>query len=309
MLSLDRSEIPEHLLRFFEPRHVWKQKDDLMIPHRVYQALMQDGWYGRMDVVWAKSNPMPESVTDRPTKAHEYLFLLSKGPRYYWDADAIREDALQPVGIPRSTGQGKALGLVGSVPGHRNGVDGSTLGTNQGAAGRNKRSVWTVATAPFSGAHFAVFPPKLIEPCILAGSSPKACGVCGAPWRRLVEVESRPNWQGNGNQKHDGTYYRENIGGVGNDRRARVDRGWEPSCGHNDDTGQSVVLDPFTGAGTTGVVAAQLGRQFVGCELNPAYAEMARERIALEGRPGGKPATHQPSVVADGQIGLFGGTA
>jgi hypothetical protein len=97
-----------------------------------------------------------------------------------------------------------------------------------------------------------------------------------------VEVESRPNWQGNGTQKHDGTYYRENIGGgVGNDRRARTDRGWQSSCQHQDDTGRSVVLDPFAGAGTTGVVSRMHDRRFIGIELNPAYAEMTRERIRL----------------------------
>ena len=148
------------------------------IPWRVAFALQADGWYLRRDRIWHKPNPMPDSVTDRCTKAHEYIFLLSKSPRYYYNAEAIAEPA-QCAGDPR-----------------------------------NKRSVWTVTTKPFSGAHFATFPPDLIEPCIKAGC-PK-----------------------------DGT-----------------------------------VLDPFGGAGTTGMVAARLGRNAVLLELNAGYAEMAHARL------------------------------
>jgi DNA modification methylase len=150
-------------------------------------ALQADGWYLRSDIVWAKSNPMPESVTDRPTKAHEYLFLLAKSHRYFYDADAIREDwADDRKGWPGPY-------VRGEVGGWRRG-DG-TLREDTGFAqppavtGRGKRSVWTVATQQFAGAHFAVFPPKLIEPCILAGSSPRACGKCGAPWVRMTRRE------------------------------------------------------------------------------------------------------------------------
>jgi DNA modification methylase len=152
------------------------------IPWRVAFALQADGWYLRSDIIWHKPNPMPESVRDRPTKAHEYLFLLSKSERYFYDADAVAEPATQPVGTPKETGQHKNY-----ILGHCNGKSGY-LGSNQGKPTRNRRSVWTVATRPFKGAHFATFPPKLIEPCILAGTSEAGCcPECGTPWERVVE--------------------------------------------------------------------------------------------------------------------------
>jgi DNA modification methylase len=186
-----------------------KPKDLIGVPWMVAFALRADGWYLRSDIIWHKPNPMPESVTDRPTKAHEYLFLLSKGPRYFYDADAIREapalstlaDARIPYSRPRNGNQASVTDEIGHpVP--------------TPEAGRNKRSVWTVSTQPYSGAHFATFSPKLIEPCILAGS------------------------------------------------RAG-----------------DVVLDPFNGAGTTGLVALRHGRSYVGIELNAEYADMARWRL------------------------------
>ena len=138
-----------------------KAKDLIGIPWRVALALQADGWYLRQDIIWHKPNPMPESVRDRCTKAHEYIFLLSKSERYYFDADAIKEPALQPKGRPMLTKQHKQNALGQNQTG--------TLGTNQGAETRNRRSVWTVSTKPYAGAHFATFPPDLICPCILAG--------------------------------------------------------------------------------------------------------------------------------------------
>ena len=134
------------------------------IPWRVAFALQADGWYLRQDIIWHKPNPMPESVTDRCTKAHEYVFLLSKGPRYYFDAEAIKEPAVT---------FGRQAPAVSSGPKHA-AVDRSLIGPPRNGDSydretRNRRSVWTVATKPFKGAHFATFPPDLIEPCILAG--------------------------------------------------------------------------------------------------------------------------------------------
>jgi DNA modification methylase len=208
-------------------------------------ALRADGWYLRSDIIWQKPNPMPESVTDRPTKAHEYLFLLAKSERYYYDADAVREPLspggiarLSQPGLPQQLGSdrahagGKTNGRMKAVPPRTSGnlarktgaergcpdgtgsnVCGSVPWTDDGS-GRNRRSVWTVPTVPFKGAHFATFPPALVEPCILAGSKPS-----------------------------------------------------------------DLVLDPFGGAGTTGLVADRLGRDAVLLELNPAYAAIARQRI------------------------------
>lgn len=149
-----------------KPQGAIKAKDLIGIPWRVAFALQDDGWYLRQDIIWAKPNPMPESVTDRCTKSHEYLFLLSKSPRYYFDSDAVKE-AVTASSAARLS-QPTLADQVGSarVPGKTNG--------NMKAVGngetRNRRSVWTVTTKPFKGAHFATFPPDLIEPCVLAGS-------------------------------------------------------------------------------------------------------------------------------------------
>ena len=201
-----------------------KPKDLVGIPWRVALALQADGWYLRSDIIWHKPNAMPESVTDRPTKAHEYIFLLSKSERYYYDSAAIRE----PTAVPRKEGPNALRGQVAIRPrgarlepligAHGTlGHDGNGYrmpGKWNNPLGRNQRSVWTVATQPYSDAHFATFPPKLIEPCILAG--------CPA-------------------------------GGT--------------------------ILDPFSGSGTTGMVALRHGRHYVGIELKPEYVAMSRKRI------------------------------
>jgi DNA modification methylase len=204
---------------------VLKSKDLCGIPWRVAFALQDRGWYLRQDIIWAKPNPMPESIKDRCTKAHEYIFMMTKSPRYFYDASAIEEDAIY-AGLTGQdeSGYKDAKKFDGKHSNKQRGHGRRHAGFNdrwdamsrkeQCSGKRNKRSVWTVATKPFSQAHFATFPPELIEPCILAGC-PK-----------------------------DGT-----------------------------------VLDPFGGAGTTGLVADRLGRNAILIELNPAYATMAIERI------------------------------
>lgn len=226
-----------------------KPKNLLGIPWRVALALQDDGWILRQDIIWHKPNPMPESVRDRCTKAHEYMFLLSKSERYYYDSDAIKEPAApssiarweQDVDGQRGSDRvtGKTNGPMKAVGGPRSNRDsfkrdnskrsgaihGQSVGTHRSTrpesewdtSMRNKRSVWTVATRPYKGAHFATFPPELIEPCILAGS-------------RLGDV----------------------------------------------------VLDPFMGSGTTAQVALQHNRQYLGCELNPEYGPLQQERIEAQ---------------------------
>jgi DNA modification methylase len=182
-----------------------KSKDLVGIPWRVAFALQDDGWYLRQDIIWHKPNPMPESVTDRCTKAHEYLFLLTKQPRYYFDNEAIKTEVKQDWG-ERDRTDGKYHNEGSGLQPHS--------GLDKSYSRANKRSVWTITTKPFKGAHFAVMPDALVEPCVSAGSKPG-----------------------------------------------------------------DLVLDPFTGSGTVGMVACGLGRRFVGCELNPDYAEIARDRI------------------------------
>lgn len=217
-------------------------KNLLGIPWRVAFALQADGWYLRSDIIWAKPNPMPESVTDRPTKSHEYIFLLSKHATYHYDADAIAEPLSSD---PKSWGRHSNKD-PGAMAVHPRPMFGETRGNRDGTEfgnglTRNKRTVWTVLTAPFKGAHFATFPPALIEPCILAGSSPQACEKCGAPWA------GKP------------TCGHDNAG-----------------------TGKCTILDPFGGAGTVGLVADRHGRNAILCELNPEYAAMAEQRITSD---------------------------
>jgi DNA modification methylase len=190
-----------------------KTKDLIGIPWMLAFALRTDGWYLRQDIIWHKPNPMPESVQDRCTKAHEYIFLLSKSQKYYYDHEAIKEAAIHEGRIVKASGTDAKNGAKGEFGATAAGfTTHDTLVTD-----RNKRSVWTVTTKPYAGAHFAVFPSDLIEPCILAG----------AP-----------------------------VGGI--------------------------VLDPFMGSGTTAQVAQNLGRQYIGCELNPAYMELQNIRTAQQ---------------------------
>jgi DNA modification methylase len=256
-----------------------KSKDLLGIPWRVAFALQADGWYLRSDIVWAKPNPMPESVTDRPTKAHEYVFLLSKSERYFYDADAIAE--------PVAREWDERNGPVG-----RNGLSVEHGGqrspqTGAGTTSRNARSVWTIATQPYSGAHFATMPPALAERCVLAGSAKQACETCGAAWARVTErVGDVPEYGGGKAAALRATgaaNHRSAQGPSGNGLGVRPVQtlGFAPSCScaTNTGAGRSVVLDPFGGAGTTGLVADRLGRDAILCELNPEYAALAESRI------------------------------
>jgi DNA modification methylase len=208
------------------PHAFLKGKDLVGIPWLVALALRNDGWYLRSDIIWQKTNPMPESVKDRPSRCHEYVFLLTKSKRYHYDADAISkpvtDSTIQRMNQPRHEQQGSSRahgGTKNMKPVVRR--DSSTERPR-----RNKRSVWALANSAYSEAHFAVFPPKLIEPCILAG------------------------------------------------------------CPKN-----GVVLDPFMGSGTTGLVARKHGRQYIGIERNPEYKRIAEQRLAHQEVPG----HHRPS--------------
>ncbi|WP_203602192.1 DNA-methyltransferase [Acidithiobacillus ferrooxidans] len=259
-----------------------KPKDMLGIPWRAAFALQANGWWLRSDIVWEKPNAMPESVTDRPTRSHEMVFLLTPSNRYFYDHHAIMEKAVQDsrgkaASFKRDTGNKREQVIPGQSKGtHR--PDRPSIAYN---LTRNKRDVWTVSTKPYNGAHFAVFPPDLVEPMIRAGTSEAgACPHCGKPWTRITECDTA--------------------------MRATKAAGWEPGCACQKSgpvPGASpvpcVVLDPFGGSGTTAMVAQNLGRQWEIIEANPHYAPLAEERLLVSGR---NRARHQRTAHRSTQI-------
>lgn len=346
-----------------------KPKDLCGMPWRVAFALQGDGWWLRRDVIWSKKNPMPESTQDRPTTAHEFVFLLTKRARYYYDADAIREPSSETSAGNRREFRGGGTYTGGQSFDSREPLENRTPGNNGNPAGRNKRSVWEIATQPFGlemcasckmvydaaryrrlrsgGAprcqfevaedekcggskfepldgtwqciacdttytvkglqrlpraarcacgqddawigHFAVFPEKLVEPCILAGTSERGCcPECGAPWERVVErtkVDDRPY-----GRVSQGSYAPSLESAHGADGRdgARhslevTTTGWRPTCDHAHEPIPCTALDPFAGSGTVGVVAERLGRASVLIDAKEEYCEMARHRTAQRG--------------------------
>jgi DNA modification methylase len=226
------------------PRAGGKAKNLVGIPWRVALALQADGWYLRSDIIWHKPNPMPESVKDRPTKSHEYLFLLTKSARYWYDYEAIKEPHSREW-WKETVGQKYMTKQDG-----RN--DGGKREGNGSPNGRNTRTVWTIATQPYSGAHFAVFPPNLAKRCILAGCPEFVCSTCGEPHTRIFV--------------HDAT--------------GTHTVGWQHNCDCHSKTRSGVVLDPFMGAGTTALVAIQHRRQWLGFELNQDYINLTHERLS-----------------------------
>ena len=277
-----------------------KPKDLLMMPARVAMALQDDGWWLRSEIIWHKPNPMPESVKDRPTSAHEKLFLLSKSKFYFYDADAVRLPSITGD-LRRPYGSQGAWEMDGRPPEQRHGGQPRRLDKQRGhsrrhdgfndrwddmsraeqkAMGANRRNVWTIAPAPFQGAHFATFPPALIEPAIKAGTSAKGCcSACGAPWKRVTEVEYRRHEKYFGEKSLARRHSRGAAGASYNERIATRTTDWVPSCDCEANLVPAVVLDPFGGAGTVGLVADRLGRDAVLVEINADYAAMSRRRI------------------------------
>ncbi len=250
-----------------------KPKDLVGIPWRVAFALQADGWYLRSDIIWHKPNPMPESVTDRPTKAHEYLFLLAKQERYYYDAEAIKESAAGG----RERFSGDQYGTKG-LDASRN--DGGRI-DREVVIARNRRSVWTISTAPYKGAHFATFPPALVEPCILAGTSERGCcPKCGKPWERIIEPTGHVNKR---EPAHAPNNCPTKVDSTGWAPTTRATDAWRSGCDCRCKYGvPCTVLDPFVGSGTVCLVSERLGRDSIGIDLNPEYINgLAEQRVAV----------------------------
>ena len=207
-VSKTKQDLPDYSSKRNNKLTNYKEKDLIGIPFMLAFALRNDGWYLRQDIIWHKPNPMPESVKDRCTKSHEYIFLLSKSKKYYYDNEAIKEPVKQDWGT-RNRANGKYHNSGSGLQPHS--------GLTKSYTTKNKRSVWSITNKPYKHAHFATFPPDLIVPPILAGS-----------------------------KKGD------------------------------------IVLDPFMGSGTTGMVAKEHGRYFIGCELHDDYSELIRQRMPVE---------------------------
>ena len=279
-----------------------KPKDLVGIPWLLAFALRADGWYLRQDIIWHKASPMPESVKDRCTKAHEYIFLLTKSGRYFYDAIGSQEET---TGNAHSRGNGlnpKAKSIESGN--HKNRPkqnDSFSAAVSQIVSTRNMRSVWKLASFPFKGSHFACYPPELVRRCLSAGISEKGCcSTCGKPWQRMVakrRVPTRPgtdskvpkNPENHPKTKHDigceKNGFRPTKFGNQNPQRhctETITTGWKPDC--NCDACEPVpcvVLDPFHGAGTTWKVCQRLGLRYIGIELNHEYLKLSAERPSV----------------------------
>lgn len=288
-----------------------KPKDLVGIPWRVALALQKSGWYLRSDIIWSKPNPMPESITDRPTKAHEYLFLLAAQERYFFDQEAVREPAewnrWGDQTNKKYEGTDSGAGWIKSktkhelmMKGRKSYPAGGTTG-NRGAdhikggsggmpsshpAGRNVRTVWTINTQPYADAHFATFPVEIPRRAISAGCPTEVCTVCGEPRTRIVHRDVAPDEirlkdsttlepteaQDFRIHQFSGQRYQE-----WRDAHPPETVGWT-DCGHNAYR-KGVVLDPFFGSGTTGLAARELERNCIGIEINRGYCEIAAKRL------------------------------
>ena len=285
-----------------------RAKQEMGIPDSVKKALQADGWICRSTIIWAKPNPMPESVTDRPTKAHEYVFLLTKRARYYWDAEGVREEYAMTSWTAESDKAGTTKRGKDGIRSGKKGNDranGAADGTHYGAtsflnsyhqSGRNLRTVWNIATAPYAGSHFATWPPALVERMVKAGTSERGvCPECGAPHKRVIEKGAAVNAPRNPNdvQPYPAASGYNNGNGATTLHKVREVKTveWRPTCAHADAAPvPAIVLDPFVGSGTTLQVARRLGRRGLGFDLSETYlrenaaARLGHNRLAAWGR-------------------------
>ena len=251
---------------------VFRAKDLIPIPWLTALVLQQQGWFFRSDIIWNKPAATTESVEDRPSCTHEYITLLARDSRYYFDYVAIMTESKTPGAkgkIAAGTARARARGDKEIEVGSR----------------ARKRDVWTVSTSSFKGAHFATFPPDLIRPCILAGTSEKGCcPTCGAPWLRQTKKVRVPTRPGLNNKAAGKTTLEAGKGDPLRHITTVETIGWNPGCKcpGNENVVPCTVLDPFSGAATTGLVAGQHGRNFIGIDINPGYNQIALDRLRAD---------------------------
>lgn len=264
-----------------------KEKDLAGVPWRVALALQADGWWLRSDVIWSKPNVMPESMTDRPTKAHEYVFMFATSARYFFDQEAVREPA---------AGSSVDRAHLGTRPisarqeeMQRQGMHGASDSLRvYDRQERNVRTVWEIATQPFAGAHFATFPQDLVRRALLAGCPEHVCIACGTPRERIIE-KGEPfvpdhTWSASGAAQFNaetGEYEDASAHSTLKHIVPRETVGWT-DCGCEAGFRPGIVLDPFMGSGTTALVARAHGRHAIGIELNPEYAQMCAARLSQQ---------------------------
>lgn len=270
-LSGSKDRGASHYTIIRKPPPGLKPKDLIGQPWRLALALQADGWWLRSDIIWAKPNPMPGSQRDRPTTAHEHVFLLTKALRYFYDDVAVRQ---------LDKGSDHPRNLIDPPVSHMPGA--APQSQLRKAAGRNGegatlRDVWTIPTEPLPYEHYAAFPSEIPRRAILAGTSAKGvCPMCGAPWVREVAESFNAT---SGPKKAEELDPSSGWAGWPRGTTERTTTGWRLICAHEAEPVPATCLDPFSGAGTTLLVADQLQRDAIGIELNPKSVEITRERL------------------------------
>jgi DNA modification methylase len=254
-------------------------KQLLGVPWRVAFALQDSGWWLRSEIIWHKKAGMPENVTDRPTCSHEQIFLLAKSARYFYDYVAVKEPLATPIHKPGNNNHPDKTSGPNDRGGHSQWDDTKERAWGN-EDGRNQRDVWSLGPEPYPGAHFATFVTEVPRRAILAGTSERGCcPSCGTPWKRIIERTGHENQREPAHVPDNSVTKTDSTGWA---PLTRATNEWTPTCACNaGDPQPCTVLDPFMGSGTTGFVAVELGRDFIGIDINPEYVnKLARNRIS-----------------------------